>query len=139
MPDHDGRMGSGAREDVGHSDAHGATRRGGGGGSYRSRAGSPNGNRLPPGVAAVDAQFQQSYPALCEYMTSTLTDGKPCFTATVLFFCEEGKWKACVRDRERDMVCFRSSESFTGLLEALERALADGGAEWRHSTPPKRK
>jgi len=62
---------------------------------------------------------------------ATLVDGAAAMTATLLVFCEEGRFKACFHDRDEGRTFFRSSESFQELLETLERALADGVAEWR--------
>lgn len=123
---------------INHSDAHGATARGGGGGSYRSRSRPGVGDNVPPGVAGRDPSFQERYPALHEWLTEATLDGKPVFTATLLVFCEDGRWKACVGDRENDRSFFKSSESFQGLLEALEKALSDGSAEWRARGPKRR-
>lgn len=54
-------------------------------------------------------------------------------TGTVLVFAEDGKWKACLNDRDGGYYAFASSDSLVGLVEALERGLKGGGLDWRKS------
>lgn len=81
--------------------------------------------------AAMDDAFERRYPALYEMLTCRIFDGKARETGTVLFFCEDGLWKACLNDRDRELVMFRSSGSVESLWDALEGALQSGQAEWR--------
>lgn len=48
-------------------------------------------------------------------------------------FCEDGKFKAAITDKDSGMVAFLSSDSFQGLLEALDRGLGNGSLDWRQS------
>lgn len=123
---------------MGHSDAHGATKRGGGGGTYRSRSVVSSNGCNQGGIVARDPDFLRDFPALCEFMTMAMNEGKAVLTSTVLVFCEGGRFKGCFSDREADRSFFRSSESFAGLWRALESALAAGDADWRVRTHGRR-
>lgn len=89
-------------------------------------------------MAAIDTTLQRTHPALCEYLTSMVCDGKSRFTATLLVFAENGRFKACLSDRETDCSFFRSSESFQGLLDAVEASLRQGDADWRPKSQRKK-
>lgn len=90
------------------------------------------------GGATVDGAFAGRWPALYEWLTLNVDQGQPLETATLLIFAEDGQWKACVHDRESSRVCFRSCDTFQGLLDAVERSLADGTADWREKGQKKR-
>ena len=81
--------------------------------------------------AALDPAFETEYPALAEYMTLCLVDGKDRLTSTLIVSCDEGRWKGCLSDRESNNVLWRSADTFQGLLEGLESVLASGKADWR--------
>jgi hypothetical protein len=100
-------------------------------GRFRLKSKAPNGFMGNAELAAEDREFSSSFPALTEWLTLQLHEGASIRTATLLIFCEEGKWKACIADRERDASFFRSADTFNGLLGALEDALREGTAEWR--------
>jgi len=116
---------------VPHSDAHGATVRGGGGGRFVRRQAAEAAASVAGSVAACDRSFADRYPALHEWLTLTRDDVGQRMTATLLLFAEAGRFKACFCDRQADASFFRSSESVEGLWSALESALADGSADWR--------
>lgn len=71
------------------------------------------------------------WPALLEYLTLAVLDGSPRQTATVLTFCEDGRFKACFRDREAALIAFVSGDSLLGLLDAIEKGLATDRLDWR--------
>lgn len=76
-------------------------------------------------------------PDLWEFLTrESYPDGAERQTGTLLIFAEDGALKGCLSDRDQLMRCFVTAASWEGLLEALEGALGDGGAEWRNYTPP---
>jgi hypothetical protein len=87
-------------------------------------------------VAAHDTEFSARYPALWEWLTLSIVDGRPVETATCTLFAEEGMLKACICDRDGDRSFFRAATTFLGLLEALEGALASGSADWRPRKRP---
>lgn len=81
-----------------------------------------------------DEQMQAEYPALWEHLTSTrYDDGKPRKTMSMTLFCEEGKMKACLTDRDSSYVAFVSGDGLFDLLRVVEEALATGNVEWRKS------
>src|SRR5579859_910159 len=74
-----------------------------------------------------DEKFRAHYPALSEWLEEDLwPDGTPRETMTVLFFCDRGRFKAMVRDRDGKRVAFTTADEFDELLEALEAGLIDG-------------
>lgn len=92
------------------------------------------------GLAAVDAEMSKQYPALMEFMTITVNDDKtPRETATVLIFAEAGLFKGCLSDRETQQTLWASSDTFEGLLEALEAMLQSGSPQWRQASKKPRK
>lgn len=80
-----------------------------------------------------DAGFELRYPALWEWVSVTLLQGRSRQPSTLLFFREEGKWKVCLCDRENERVLFRSGLTLEAALDALEAALCVPGADWRPS------
>jgi hypothetical protein len=80
---------------------------------------------------AWDEELFSTYPAIFEYLTLSRRGGRDIETATFLFFCGEGSFKACVTDREANQVLWRDASTFRGLLETLEETLAAGKATWR--------
>lgn len=84
-------------------------------------------------LGASDPGFHERYPTLHDFLTLTGWGGKQRKTGTILVFAEDGKWKACVNDRDGGNYCFGSADSFSGLLEALERGLKGGSLDWRAS------
>jgi len=84
-------------------------------------------------LAARDPDFKRQWPTLSDFLTLTGWSGKQRKSGTLLLFAEEGKWKACVNDRDGGYYAFLSSESFLGLLGALEDSLKGGGLDWRQS------
>jgi hypothetical protein len=73
-------------------------------------------------------------------MMSTLDDeGKPRQTATMTIVCEDGKWKGGIKERDHAMSLWRAGDTLVGLLEALEKALAEGSADWKKTEYKSRK
>lgn len=78
--------------------------------------------------------FLRQYPALVEYLDlDRFDDGRPRATSTLLVFVDAGVLKACLNDRQMGEVAFVSAASFEGLLEALEKGLAEGSLDWRQA------
>lgn len=86
----------------------------------------------------MDGEFSRRRPALHEWLTLCVDQGQPVETATLLLFCEDGQFKACLHDRESSRVCFRAADSVEGVLDAMERALQDGTADWREKGQKRR-
>lgn len=68
-----------------------------------------------------------------DFLTLTGVGGANRKVGTLLVFAEDGKWKACLNDRDGGNYCFASSDALEGLLEALDRGLQSGGLDWRVS------
>lgn len=83
------------------------------------------------GVAASDVRVIQVCPVLHAFMTMTVVRGKPRKPGSLTLFCEDGKIKGALTDREMGMVAFLSSEGFLGLVEGLEKGLKGGTLDWR--------
>lgn len=81
--------------------------------------------------AATDPDLRARYPAIHEYLTRRVVEGKVIETSTLLLFCEEGQFKVCLNDRDAAVVVFRGGQSFQDALGGLENALIDGTADWR--------
>ena len=68
----------------------------------------------------------------------TSLDGKRRDSSTILVFCEEGRVKVCLSDREEGLVLFRSGRTLEEAVDALEACLVDGSADWRERKGGKR-
>lgn len=91
---------------------------------------------VPEGVAATDATMSRQLPLIFEYLTcARWDDGGERQTATLMVLAEQGTWKGCLNDRDGSRSCWVAADTFTGVLEALERALRNGTADWRVRPP----
>lgn len=64
-------------------------------------------------------------------MTLTGVSGKDREVGTLLIFAQDGKFKGCLSDKERGLVCFVSAGGVEGLLEACDKGLRTGQLDWR--------
>lgn len=82
-----------------------------------------------------DAHFQETYPALFEFMTCTRIDldgrEQSRLTATVNVFVQDGFFKAFLNDRQTGRSLCVAAVTFTRLWEALEEALTSDEVPWR--------
>jgi hypothetical protein len=79
-----------------------------------------------------DAEFGAAYPALYELLASSRgADGKGRLPASLSFFAEDGRLKACVNDRTTGMVWFVTLDGTRGLLEQVESCLQAERGSWR--------
>lgn len=82
--------------------------------------------------AAKDAGLAKDHPAIVEYMTLRKhDDGTARIPSSLLFFCEDGQWKACLCDRDEEKTLWASAETLQELLEALEAILQGPSPQWR--------
>jgi len=68
-----------------------------------------------------------------EFLTSTrwaMPPG-PRRTGTVNFFCDAGKVKALLNDRDANLTAFVTLDPSKGLWEAVEEALLSTSTDWR--------
>lgn len=82
---------------------------------------------------AHDAAFKSLYPTLHSWMVLGRTGGKARKVGSIVIFCEDGRWKACVNDKQSGQVAFVSGDSWDGLLGAIDRGLKAGSLDWRVS------
>jgi len=88
-------------------------------------------------LAARDDELRRRCPTLHDFLTLTGWSGKQRKSGSLSLFCEDGKWKSCVNDRDGGFYAFLSADSFWGLLDALEHGLKSGSLEWRSSSRKK--
>jgi len=89
--------------------------------------------------AAKDADFEDRFPCINILMTATVDDaGKPRQPCTLNLVCETGLFKGGLRDKDSNSSLWRSAPTFSGLLEALEKALETGEADWRETHTPRK-
>ena len=82
--------------------------------------------------AVVDPDFQDKHPILYVLLTSTVDDdGKRRQVCTLNLVCEDGMVKVGLRERDRGMSLWTSSETIDGAFAALDVALAETPSRWR--------
>lgn len=88
---------------------------------------------MGPEAPPRDPEFASQHPALHEFMTLVRVDGKTTRkTATMNVFFEQGVFKAFLNDREtRKSLCV-VSDTFLGLLTALEASILSDEPGWRN-------
>jgi len=91
-----------------------------------------NSASLPTDVDGEITGLLRPFPAIAEYMSAAKdSDGKARETATLLVFCEEGRWKARFLDRQSGECLWQAATTFQALLEGLEEHLESGTGEWQ--------
>ena len=78
-----------------------------------------------------DHAFVKLLPAIAEFLTCTMMDGKERLTSTVSAWWTSAGFTAVLNDRESGQSLFVSSDTFGGLWEALEAALKSPDPGWR--------
>jgi len=79
-----------------------------------------------------DEEFKVEYPAIWDFLTCDKhSDGKARQRSTLTVFADLGAWKASLNDRDAKCSGFVASDTFCGVLKALEEQLADGTLDWR--------
>jgi hypothetical protein len=87
------------------------------------------------GPMFTDPVFMKDWPALYEYMTEQkFPDGKPRKTCSLTIFGDDGQVKACLNDREDNLVLFASGKTMKTALNALEGLLTAPETPWRKSS-----
>ena len=85
-------------------------------------------------LAAEDAQMARLYPNIVELLTATPLVGKERrVTATLTIVCEDGQWKAGIRDRTHSVSLWRAGETFSDALGSIEEALNAPTIDWKRS------
>lgn len=90
-------------------------------------------------VCMADRQFSKTFPAISEFCWSTAwPDGTARTPSSLTFFCEEGQWKVCLSERDRQVSLWGSGQTFEIALQTLEDRLASDRPDWRRSKRQKR-
>jgi len=86
-----------------------------------------------PADPGSDSGFEGDYPDLALFLWSDQWPDTqaPRKTGTMTFFVEQGRWKACLNDRDASMVAFATDDTFLGLLELLNTGLEQDSLDWR--------
>jgi hypothetical protein len=106
-------------------------------GVFTSRHDSTAANSPGGRWAAADSDLAGTCPALLEFLTEREDEnGKPRVTSTLLVAAEDGVWKACLTDRAQvggkfDYKLWKTGMTLADALQALDRDLQEGTAEWR--------
>lgn len=83
---------------------------------------------------ASTAADQSRWPVLVEFLaSSSWPDGLPRRPGTLLLFVDEGRLKACLSDRDQELVLFVTAYGLVEALDGAEQALQDPKADWRKS------
>jgi hypothetical protein len=81
---------------------------------------------------AADEQLFDEYPILSTFLTRSKDDrGEKRLTSSLMFFTEDGRFRACLHERTKGLSLWTTSDTFKGCLRTLEDRLASGEAEWR--------
>lgn len=101
---------------------------------YLKQVASSAAKKVGPLTAEAKA-LKDRLAALHEYCESvTWPDGRERVTSSVSLFTDGGVWKACLNDRDGELVLFAAEGSMLGVLDALEATLRAGTGDWRHSS-----
>jgi len=71
------------------------------------------------------------FPAIFDFLTATLIEGRKREASSLIFFVEGGQPKVCLSVRDGGRVCFHTGEGFQDALESLEANLQAGVVDWR--------
>lgn len=111
----------------------------GSGGGVSLSAGLAGAGAAVNGAFAHDSDLASRCPFLNLFLTATVDDdGKPRKGATLMFFAEDGRFRAVLHERQLSLSLWRDADSLQGCLEGLEAALAGGRAEWRKDSKARR-
>jgi len=101
---------------------------------HMRRSDRGNGQATPANTAPPDAATKQKLPGLWEFLTETEWDvGEPRVTGSITFFAEDGMWKACLSDRDQDLVAFVAADTLTKLFLRADEGIRESKLDWRVS------
>lgn len=78
-----------------------------------------------------DPFMETSCPLLHALLSLTSWKGEKRQPATLILFAEDGRYKVTLNDRQSQRVSFVTLDTTEGMLEYIDRLLADDGLEWR--------
>lgn len=90
---------------------------------------APGGAVVPP-----EGEWAASYPLVWEFLfLEKWEDGSSRVPGSITLFAEDGLFKACLNDKDGQLVAFTSQRSPEGLFEAVDTGLGAGTLDWRRS------
>lgn len=91
----------------------------------------------PPGGKHSYSEFERMWPNLLAFlMDETYEDGSRRTTGTLLFFFQDGQFKACLNDRDCARAAFLTAPGVHEACDALEEGLANESLDWRAKRSP---
>lgn len=78
-----------------------------------------------------DEEFSQRWPGIFEILARQYYQGKERAVGRLILYSEPEKATLVLCDRETGQVAFYAASTFVAALEGLEKALQNGGADWR--------
>ena len=86
----------------------------------------------PPTKTDSYSEFERMWPNLLAFLQDeTYEDGSRRTTGTLLFFFQDGQFKACLNDRDCSRSAFLTSSGIHEACDALEEGLANDNLDWR--------
>lgn len=83
--------------------------------------------------------WQTRYPELWGFLWDLqFDDGSQRTPGSLVIFRDALRIKACLSDKDADLVTFVTADSPDGLLEALERGLSEDILDWRRQQKKRR-
>lgn len=82
-------------------------------------------------MAASDAEFKRQFPILWDFLTLQGINGTARKPGSITVFCQDGKVKGWLNDKDQGFFTVISASTFGGLWEALDKGLREGTLEWR--------
>lgn len=83
--------------------------------------------------------WAQRFPELWGFLWDLeFDDGSKRSPGSLVLFRDALRLKACLSDKDADLVCFVTADSPDALLEALERGLAEDTLDWRRQQKKRR-
>jgi len=93
---------------------------------------SPDGGDDKGGVFDLASLLPRRSPTLHQFLSDERwDDGSARVPGTLLLFCECGRYKACLNDRDGGRSVFVSADAVEAILDALEAGLQDDSLPWR--------
>lgn len=99
----------------------------------------PQSKSGPGGIPPVPrGEWAASFPSVWEFLSCPeWADGATRVPGSITLFSEDGMWKACLNDKDGQLVAFVSGKSPEAMLEAMEAGLESGALDWRKSRQTK--
>jgi hypothetical protein len=88
-------------------------------------------------AASTEGDIASEFPELVEWLSALVwAEGEDRQTGTMMVFCEDGKWKAWLNDRDAGLSAFVTAATLDALLNAACNALCAEGGDWRPTKRP---